>query len=94
MIRAWNSQLSHCDNKVHIKGRVVHEGNENYDFESGDLGDVMGAKGLADAGLAHNFRTIRKWSQTFEGTVDVTSGSHGNILSNPNIKWFDKVPGK
>lgn len=74
-------------NKIHIKGHVDHDGNEDYDFESGDLGDVMGAKGLADAGYAHEFATIQQWGQTFEGTVDVSPAKNGNALTNPRFKW-------
>ncbi len=79
-------------NKIHIKGRVDHDGSERYDFEAGDLGDVMGAKQLADAGLAHEFDTFRNWGQTFEGTVDVSPGKNGNVLSNPQFNWSDEVP--
>lgn len=75
--------------KIVIKGTVTHGGKETYDFEARDLGDVMGAKGLADRGLAHNFDTIRQWGQTFEGTVDVSTGPKGNILSSPHFTWID-----
>ncbi len=49
----------------------------------------MGAKGLADAGYAHEFATIQQWGQTFEGTVDVSPAKNGNALTNPRFKWQD-----
>ena len=51
----------------------------------------MGAKGLADAGLAHEFDTIREWGQSFEGTVDISPGKNGSVLSNPRFKWSDEL---
>ncbi|WNK00135.1 peptidoglycan-binding domain-containing protein [Thalassospiraceae bacterium LMO-JJ14] len=75
--------------KIYIQGNVDHDGSERYDFESGGIGDMMGAKSLSDADIAHEFTTIREWGQTFEGTVDVSPAKNGNALTNPRFKWQD-----
>jgi len=76
-------------NKIVIRGTVKHGGEEPYDFETDGLGHLMGAKSLSDHKIAKNFSTIRKWGQSFEGTVDVQTGPNGNILSNPKFDWWD-----
>ncbi|WNK00133.1 hypothetical protein L2D14_01585 [Thalassospiraceae bacterium LMO-JJ14] len=69
------------------QGRVDQDGSETYDFEPGDLGDVMGAKELADAGIAHNYKINRVWDQSFEGTVDIVQTPNGEELANPRFTW-------
>ncbi|WP_148560789.1 hypothetical protein [Magnetospira sp. QH-2] len=65
---------------------VVHDGNQNYDFEAGGIGDASGAKSLQDAGEAKTFKEERLWRQRVTGTVDI---GPDNSLSNPRITWTD-----
>ncbi len=49
----------------------------------------MGAKVLADAGLADNYKINRAWDQSFEGTVDIVQTPNGKELANPRFRWGD-----
>lgn len=79
-------------NTILIRGSVEHDGSEKYDFETGGLGHLMGAKGLAKAGLADNFDINRKWNQIFNGTVEIVQTPEGPELANPRFKWSDMPP--
>jgi hypothetical protein len=72
---------------IYITGVTTHNGNQKYDFESGGLGQIMGAKRLQDRGIGKPFRIIRQWKDRVQGTVKINAKGG---LSNPQFTWKNK----
>jgi len=71
-------------NTIHITGTVDHDGSQNYDFEKGGLGHLIGAYDLQQTGQENIFQVKRRWPQDVQGTVQIDADG---TLHSPNFTW-------
>jgi len=77
---------THYGDRIHIKGTVTHEWDDEYDFDREGQPGHKQATILEKAKLAKPFDIAAEWTQDVEGWVEIRDGR----LTNPRFTWTDK----
>lgn len=85
-----NAKAKRIGDTIHIKGEVIHKGDDKYNFDEGD--DSYGAYEIQESGRGKPFMVRQNWTQHVEGTVKITDiDENGNpTLGKPSFKWQDQ----
>ncbi len=84
-----NAKAKRIGDTIHIKGEVIHKGDDEYNFEDDDS---YGAYEIQESGRGKPFIVRQNWKQHVEGTVKITDTDENGhlILGKPNFKWQDQ----
>lgn len=83
---------------IRIKGVITHSASDNYNFEKGTPGHLVGARRLQEVGRASPYTIESVWYQEVEGQVTIrrtkvgiTPGSriYEHVLENPQFRVRD-----
>ena len=83
---------------IEIEGTITHDASDDYDFEKGTPGHLVGARRLQEAGRATPYRIESIWRQKVQGRVrilrtkvksDPDGRSYEHELGNPEFRVWD-----